>query len=101
MAGSFDTVMKRLIGTYGDQFTQWLDPEAAFVQSLNVELKSQQINADALLRVSKRNKPGILHVEVQTEKDPAMGQRLFDYNVFASRQYDHIPVSSYVIYLRE
>src|SRR5438067_4260233 len=102
MAGPpFDNVMKRLIGTYGDQFTQWLDPEAAFVQSLNVEWKSQHINADALLQVHKRKKSAILHLEVQTEKDPQMGRRLLEYNVLASRQYDHLPVSSYVIYLRE
>ncbi len=101
MAGSFDNVMKRLIGTYGEQFTQWLDPEAAFMQSLNIELKSQHIYADALLQVNKRKKPGIFHLEVQTEKDPEMGVRLLEYNVLASRQYDHIPVSSYVIYLRD
>ena len=64
MAGSFDNVMKRLIGTYGDQFTQWLDPEAAFMQSLNIELKSQRIYADVLLQVHKRKNPAILHVEV-------------------------------------
>ncbi len=101
MAGSFDNVMKRLIGTYGDQFTQWLDPDATFIQSLNIELKSQHIHADALLQVNKRKKPGILHLEVQTEKDPEMGRRLLEYNVLASRQYDHLPVSSYVIYLRD
>ena len=101
MAGSFDNVMKRLIGTYGDQFTQWLDPDATFIQSLNIELKSQHIHADALLQVTKRKKPGILHLEVQTAKDPDMGIRLLEYNVLASRQYDHLPVSSYVIYLRD
>ena|SRR3989442_4818213 len=101
MAGSFDNVMKRLIGTYGDQFTQWLVPDATFVQALNIELKSQHIHADALLQVNKRKKPGILHLEVQTEKDPEMGRRLLEYNVLASRQYDHLPVSSYVIYLRD
>ncbi len=101
MAGSFDNVMKRLIGTYGDQFTHWLDPDATFIQPLNIELKSQQIHADALLQVTKRKKPGILHLEVQTAKDPDMGIRLLEYNVLASRQYDHLPVSSYVIYLRD
>src|SRR5438128_1992892 len=30
-----------------------------------------------------------------------MGRRLLEYNVLASRQYDHLPVSSYVIYLRD
>src|SRR6266568_9661637 len=101
MAGSFDNVMKRLIGTYGDQFTHWLDPDATFIQPLNIELKSQHIHADALLQVTKRKKPGILHLEVQTAKDPDMGIRLLEYNALASRQYDHLPVSSYVIYLRD
>ncbi len=30
-----------------------------------------------------------------------MGQRLLDYNVFASHQYEHRPTSTYVIYLRK
>jgi predicted transposase YdaD len=101
MAGSFDNVMKRLIGEYGQQFTQWLDSEAAFIQALNIELKSQHIYADALLQVDKRKKPGILHLEVQTEKDPDMEVRLLEYNILASRQYNHLPVYSHVMYLRD
>ena len=30
-----------------------------------------------------------------------MEERLLDYNVFASHQYDHRPASTYVIYLRK
>ncbi|MFL5660361.1 MAG: hypothetical protein ACJ8BW_03330 [Ktedonobacteraceae bacterium] len=39
--------------------------------------------------------------EVQTYHDPEIEVRLLEYNILASRQYDRLPVSSYVICLRE
>ena len=101
MAGPFDSVMKRLIKEHAEDFARWLDPEVTFVQAYNVELQSQHIFADALLRVKKRQKPALLHAEVQTTKDPEMEARLLEYNILASHQYNRIPVYSYVIYLRD
>src|SRR5947209_6848834 len=100
MAGPFDSMMKRLIRQYAEHFSKWLDAETTFVRDLNIELQSQHIFADALLSVIKRGRPVILHMEVQTGKDPEMARRLLEYNILASRQYDHLPVYSYVIYLR-
>ena len=79
MAGPWDSVMKRMIGANPEDFVRWLASEATFVAALDIELKSQHIYADALLQVNKRKKPGILHLEVQTEKDPDMGVRLLEY----------------------
>ena len=53
MAGPFDSIMKRMIGLHPEDFVQWLDAEATFVQALDIELKSQHIFADALLRITK------------------------------------------------
>jgi predicted transposase YdaD len=93
MAGPWDSVAKRMIGANPEHFVKWLASEATFVAALDIELKSQHIYADALLKVVKEEKPGLLHVEIQV--------RLLEYNLLASRQYDHLPVYSYVICLRE
>ncbi len=101
MAGPWDSVMKRMIGANPEDFVRWLASEATFVAALDIELKSQHIYADALLKVIKEEKPGLLHVEIQTYYDPEIQVRLMEYNFLASRQYDHLPVYSYVICLRE
>ena len=75
--------------------------EAVFVRALDIELQNQQLFADALLEVRLRGEPALLHIEFQTYDDPDMATRLQEYNVLASRQYGHLPVYSYVIYLRK
>ncbi len=101
MAGPWDHIMKRLIGANPKHFISWLLSGAVFVKSLDNELKSQHIYSDALLQIIINGKPGILHVEFQTYDDPEMERRIMEYNMLASRQYDHLPVSSIVIYLRK
>src|SRR6266568_7019824 len=101
MAGPWDSVAKRMIGANPEHFVKWVASEATFVAALDIELKSQHIYADALLKVVKEEKPGLLHVEIQTYYDPEIQVRLLEYNLLASRQYDHLPVYSYVICLRE
>ena len=70
MAGPWDSVMKRMIGANPEDFVRWLASEGTFVAALDIELKSQHIYADALLKVIKEEKPGLLHVEIQTYYDP-------------------------------
>jgi predicted transposase YdaD len=101
MAGPWDNMTKRMIEAHPEDFVNWLASGATFVTALDIELKSQHIFADALLRIAKGGKPGLLHFEVQTYHDPEIEVRLLEYNILASRQYDHLPVSSYVICLRE
>jgi predicted transposase YdaD len=101
MAGPWDNITKRMIGANPEHFVKWLEAEATFVAALDIELKSQHIFADALLKITRREKPALLQIELQTYHDPKMLIRLLEYNVLASRQYDHLPVSSYVICLRE
>jgi predicted transposase YdaD len=101
MAGVWDGVMKRLVRGYAKHFTRWLAGEAVYVRALDIELKNQHLFADALLEVLLRGQPALLHLEFQAYDDPAMEMRLLEYNVLASRQYRHLPVYSYVIYLRK
>src|SRR5947208_3513722 len=101
MAGPWDNISKRMIGANPEHFVKWLESEATFVAALDIELKSQHIFADALLKITRRKKPALLQIELQTYHDPEMLIRLLEYNVLASRQYDHLPVYSYVICLRE
>jgi predicted transposase YdaD len=101
MAGPWDNMTKRMIKANPEHFVNWLAAGTTFVTSLDNELKSQHIYADALLRIMKEEMPGLLHLELQTYYDPKMEMRLLEYSVLASRQYDHLPVYSYVICLRE
>ncbi len=101
MAGLWDSMMKRLVRRYAKHFARWLVAEAVFVRALDIELQNQQLFADALLEVRLRGEPALLHIEFQSYDDPDMATRLLEYNVLASRQYGHLPVYSYVIYLRK
>jgi len=101
MAGLWDSIMKRLVKTYAQHFTNWLVAEATFVRTLNVELQSQQLFVDALLEIISYGEPSLLLIEFQSYRDPEMGQRLLDYSILASREYHHCAVYPYVIYLRK
>jgi len=101
MAGLWDSMMKRLVRRYAKHFVKWLVAEAVFVRALDIELQNQQLFADALLEVVLRGTSALLHIEFQAYDDPDMAMRLLEYNVLASRQYGHLPVYSYVIYLRK
>jgi predicted transposase YdaD len=93
--------MKRLVRGYARHFVRWLAADAVFVRALDIELQNQHLFADALLEVVLYGVSALLHIEFQTYDDPEMGMRLLEYNVLASRQYEHRPVYSYVIYLRK
>jgi predicted transposase YdaD len=101
MAGLWDSMMKRLVRRYAKHFVRWLVAEAVFVRALDIELQNQQLFADALLEVMLHGTSALLHIEFQAYDDPEMATRLLEYNVLASRQYGHLPVYSYVIYLRK
>ena len=101
MPGPWDSIMKRLVKAYGEHFARWLVFAANFVRVLDIELKPQHLFADALLEVIVEGMRALLHIEFQTDSDPEMEVRLMEYNVLASRQYDHCPITSYVIYLRK
>lgn len=100
MAGQFDSIMKRLIREYPEDFVRLVEADAIFVRARNIELQTQHRFADALMEIRLNDKEGLLHFEVQTDTDPEIEERLLEYNFLASRQY-RLPTSSYVIYLRD
>ena len=101
VAGPWDNIMKRLVNANPQAFVKWLVATAIFLRVLDGELKSQHTFADALLEILIDGISGLLHLEFQTEHDEEMEVRLLEYNVLASRQYEHRPVFSFVIYLRK
>ena len=101
MAGLWDSILKRMVKTYAQHFTDWLMAEATFVRTLNVELQSQPLFVDALIEVAAYGEPGLLLIEFQSYRDPEMGRRLTEYSISASREHDHWEVYPYVIYLRK
>src|SRR6266487_125928 len=103
MPGSWDDLVKELLRKSPEQFAEWLVAEGLFVAALSVELKRRdtRIYADALFKIVWYEQEILLHIEFQKRKDALIAERLLEYNVQASRAYNHLPVYSCVIYLVE
>ena len=93
--------MKRMVKIYAQHFSNWLMAEATFVRSLNVELQSQPLFADALIEVNTGGEPSLLLIEFQSYRDAEMGRRVTEYSIIGSREHQHWEVHPYVIYLRK
>lgn len=98
--GKWDSFAKLLIRSRPWQYAGWLMPGAALVEELNIELKAQELLADALLKVLIDGHLALLHIEFQSYEDANMGRRMLEYSVIAEHQYE-LPVSSIVVYLRK
>ena len=100
MAGVWDHFCKRLVGQRPEQYVKWVEEHAQFVRERNVELKIKHRFTDALLEVRLGGREGLFHFEFQVAKGDDIEERVLEYNVMASRQYE-LPVSSYLVYLRK
>ncbi len=100
MPKPYDDAMKRLVGGNPQDLVSWILPGAQYGQQLPFELSVENIYADGLLQVSLDGKAFLAHFEFQSSYDRHIGERLLEYNVLASRQYDYLPVYSCVIYLK-
>lgn len=100
MPKPYDDAMKKLVMGNPQDLVLWLLPRARFGKQLPYELSVENIYADGLLQVSLDGKEFLLHIEFQSNNDAYIGERLLEYNVLASRQYDFLPVFSCVIYLK-
>jgi predicted transposase/invertase (TIGR01784 family) len=101
VAGQYDDNVKKLIETNPQDFVALAVNGGHFEEILDKELKSVHIFADALLKITQNGKPMLAHFEFQSGNDPHMQERLLEYNTLASREYDYLPVSSCVIYLKK
>jgi len=95
----YDNGSKRLITLCTQDLISWLHKTAVFQKHGTGEFKSIPFEADAVQICTIGNDPAVIHLEIQSEGDKNMEQRLLEYNTLAYRYHGH-PVLSYVIYLR-
>ena len=100
MPGPYDDSLKKLISANPQDFISLVLDAGNFEETLDHELKSVHIYADALLKAIQNGQPMLVHIEFQSGNDPKMQERLLEYNTLASREYDYLPVCSCVIYLK-
>ncbi len=101
MPGPYDDSLKKLISANPQDFISLVLGEGDFEKTLDHELKSVHIYADALLQAVQNGEQMLVHIEFQSGNDPKMQERLLEYNTLASREYDYLPVYSCVIYLKK
>jgi predicted transposase YdaD len=100
MPKPYDDAMKKLVGGNPQDLVSWVIPGAQFGKQLPLELSVENIYADGLLQATLNGKEFLAHIEFQSSYDGRIGERLLEYNVLASRQYNYLPVYSCVIYLK-
>jgi hypothetical protein len=100
MPKPYDDAMKKLIGENSQDLLSWVAPGALFGKQLPYELSVENIYADGLIQASLDGNEFLAHFEFQSRNDVRIGERLLEYNVLASRQYNYLPVFSCVIYLK-
>jgi predicted transposase YdaD len=100
MPKPYDDAMKKLVGGNPQDLISWLLPGEKFGKQLAFELNVENIYADGLLLATLDGKEFLAHFEFQSSYDGRIGERLLEYNVLASRQYNYLPVYSCVIYLK-
>ena len=102
--GKYDTISKRLIQTYPQDFIRFTlqRDDVAFLALLDTEQPTVDAHrADSFIRARIGEEEVVLHYEFQTtdSTDPPMPRRMAGYIGRAIEQYD-LPIHSAVIYLR-
>ena len=105
--GDWDDSLKVFINDNAQDFATWILKGAQFTRKLLTEFKIRTIEADSLLEVmldgldvTGDEAKLLLHIEIQSTKDPRIGERLLEYSFEAQREHQ-LPVLSCVIYLRD
>ena len=96
----WDKRMKRLFWEAPQDYVEWLLPEAHFNSNMSPELENETLYADLLFDIILNGIHILLHIEFQRNRDSKMGERLWEYNLKATRKYK-CPVWSVVIYLKD
>lgn len=103
VAKLWDRSLKRLFRAAPRDFAEWLLPGCHFIRIVSPELdrdESEAIYPDILFEVMLNGIRALLHVEFQRTGDSQMAERLWEYNLKATRQY-RCPVWSIVLYLKK
>jgi predicted transposase/invertase (TIGR01784 family) len=94
----FDNTCKFLAESFSEDFASWLLGERITMTQLSPsELSLEPIRADALILLNSDD--FVLHVEFQTEPDPAIGFRMADYRLRGFRRFPNKRMRQVVIYL--
>lgn len=96
----YDQTLKRLLTRAHDGFVALLLPGARWLEERSVELPAVRRQADLVWEVEVNGERLLLHVELQTNPDPHIDERLAEYGLRLWLR-DHLPVRSVVVYLRE
>lgn len=96
----YDQTLKRLLTRAHDVVLTLLLPGARWLGERSPELLAVRRQADLVWEVEVGGERVLLHVELQTNADPAIGERLAEYALRLWRR-DRLPVYSVVVYLRE
>lgn len=105
--GAWDDSLKIFINENAQDFASWIMQGARVKRKLLTEFKVRTITADSLLELVATESEGtedeistLLHIEVQSTRDPDIGDRLLGYSYEAQREHQ-LPVLSCVTYLRD
>ncbi len=98
--GDWDDSLKTFISENAQDFATWILKGSRVERKLLTEFKIRTIEADCLLEVSDDDMPLLLQIEIQSKRDPNIGERLLEYSFEAMHEH-HLPVFSCVIYLRD
>jgi hypothetical protein len=105
--GDWDDSLKVFINDNAQDFATWILKGAQVTRKLLTEFKIRTIEADSLLEitldglgVTEDEAKLLLHIEIQSTKDPKIGERLLQYSFEEQREHQ-LPVLSCVIYLRD
>ena len=97
---SFDQALKGILLRGHDGVLALVAPDLTFRGERSPELPAVARRADVVWEVADAGgQPGGLHIEVQTEPDAQIGERLAEYAIRLWRR-DHLPLRSLVICLR-
>lgn len=96
----YDQSLKRMLLRAHDGFLALVAPDLTWRGELASELPAAARRADLVWEVEDRaGQRGILHVELQTKADHAIGERVAEYGIRLWLR-DHLPVRSLVVFLR-
>jgi predicted transposase YdaD len=96
----YDQALKRLLTRAHDGVLALLAPDLTWKGERSSELPAVTRRADLVWEVERQERTrGLLHIEMQTEPDDELGERIAEYMIRLWRR-DHLPVRSIVIFLR-
>lgn len=97
--GIWDSNLKQLVAAHPQHFVTWLMQGAQVIGELSAHL-NRAADADVMYEISYVGEREGFHLEVQRYRDPEMAERMWEYNVLATRKHA-CTVSSFVLYLRK